>query len=85
MADMTDQVLLEVDSRRRLNLNKVGHHDRYTARVQKDGTIVLTPALVLSPAELHFLQDTELQKIVETGRRNSGQTRHLDRNRDQKA
>lgn len=74
--------VLEVDSRRRLNLYKVGYHDRYTVTVQDDGTIILTPALVVSPAELRFLQDSELQKIVEAGRENSGNTRHLDRTGD---
>ncbi|WP_131726381.1 hypothetical protein [Mycobacteroides immunogenum] len=79
---MSEQVLLEVDSRRRLNLNKVGHHDLYTASVHEDGTIILTPALVISPAELHFLHDAEVQRIVQVGRRNTDKTRHLNRTRD---
>jgi hypothetical protein len=67
--DQTQSVrLLEVDARRRLNLTKVGHHDRYTVVVHEDGTIVLTPAIVLSPAELHFLQDDEIRDLVSQAR-----------------
>jgi hypothetical protein len=39
MADKT--VLLEVDARRRFNLSKIGHHDRYTAVEHEDRTIGL--------------------------------------------
>jgi hypothetical protein len=68
-----DTLLLEVDARRRLNLSKVGHHDRYTAVEHEDGTIVLTPALILNPAELHYVTDTEIQALVTAARNNSGQ------------
>jgi hypothetical protein len=82
LADVTHQLLLEVDGRRRLNLSKIGHHDRYTATEHEDGTITLTPAIVLSPAEMHFLADTELQEFVRIGRSNSSKTMRLDRRRD---
>jgi hypothetical protein len=72
-------LLLEVDARRRLNLSKVGHHDRYTAVEHEDGTIVLTPALILNPAELHYLTDTEIQALVTAARSNSGRQRHKAR------
>ncbi|HET9875830.1 MAG TPA: hypothetical protein VFQ37_08690 [Mycobacterium sp.] len=68
-------LLLEVDARRRLNLSKVGHHDRYTAVEHDDGTIVLTPALILNPAELHYVTDTDIQALVATARANSSQHR----------
>lgn len=67
--------MLEVDARRRLNLSKVGQHDRYTAVEYDDGTIVLSPALILNPAELHYLTDTDIQALVATARSNSGQHR----------
>lgn len=72
-------ILLEVDNRRRLNLSKIGHHNRYTVTEHADGTITLTPAIVLSPAELHYLADAEIQELAERARGNSGKTRHLDR------
>lgn len=77
---MTQQ-LIEVDGRRRLNLSKIGRHDRYTVTEHEDGTITLTPAIVLSPAEMHYLTDTELQQLVNTGRSNSGKTIRRDRKR----
>lgn len=43
--------LLEVDGRRRISLGVLAEHDRYLAHVETDGTIVLTPAVVLSVAE----------------------------------
>jgi hypothetical protein len=55
------QTLLEVDARRRLSLGVLAEHDRYLATVEDDGTIVLTPAVVLSVAEarLHAARETE--------------------------
>lgn len=72
-------LLLEVDARRRLNLSKVGHHDRYTAVEHDDGTIVLTPALILNPAELHYLTDAEIQALVATARANASRQRRKTR------
>jgi hypothetical protein len=77
MADKT--VLLEVDVRRRLNLSKIGHHDRYTAVEHEDKTIVLTPALIFNPAEPHYLTDTEVQALVTAARTNSGRQRRKTR------
>lgn len=76
-------MLLEVDSRRRLNLNKIGRHSRYTAVEHEDGSITLTPAIILSPADLHYLQDREIQDLVSAAQKNTGTTvrrqrRHID-------
>jgi hypothetical protein len=71
---MADGVLLEVDSRRRLNLNKIGRHDRYTAVEHEDGSITLTPAIILSPADLHYLGDNEIQGFVSDAQENTGRT-----------
>lgn len=69
---MTDGILLEVDSRRRLNMAKLGRHDRYTAVEHEDGSITLTPAIILSPAELHYLSDREIQDLVGKAQQNTG-------------
>lgn len=52
--------LLEVDSRRRISLGALATHDRYLVDVEHDGTIVLTPAVVISVAEarLHAAPET---------------------------
>ena len=40
-------VLLELDARRRVSLGTLAKHNRYLAAVTADGTITLTPAVVL--------------------------------------
>lgn len=45
---MTDkQILLEVDSRKRISLGELATRQRYLATVEADGTIILTPAVVV--------------------------------------
>lgn len=44
-------MLLELDSRRRASLGRIARHHFYFVRVEEDGTIVLTPALVMTPQE----------------------------------
>lgn len=76
---MANGILLEVDSRRRLNLNKVGRHERYTAVEHDDGSITLTPAIILSPADLQYLQDPELQDLVAKAQERAGTTVRRER------
>jgi hypothetical protein len=46
-------VLVEADSRGRVSLARLGTlHSRYLAAVADDGTITLTPAMVVTAAEL---------------------------------
>jgi len=62
---MRDQIqsLLEVDARKRVSLGSLASHDRYLAQVEDDGTIVLTPAVVMSVTEarLHAASDVSRQ------------------------
>lgn len=45
---MTDkQILLEVDSRKRISLGELATRRHYLATVEADGTIILTPAVVM--------------------------------------
>lgn len=57
------QTLLELDARRRISLGALATYDRYLVEVQDDGTIVLTPAVVIpastSEAIERFLDDPE--------------------------
>jgi hypothetical protein len=59
--DMTDQPaqqrVLEVDGRRRISLGALAAHDRYIAEVAEDGTITLTPAVVLPAARARELDE----------------------------
>ncbi|WP_139809717.1 hypothetical protein [Mycobacterium avium] len=63
-----ERVVIEVDSRRRISLGKLGHHDTYLATEQSDGTIVLEPAIILTAAEHAYVRNTELQRQIEDNR-----------------
>jgi hypothetical protein len=51
----TEPILLEVDSRRRVSLGQMATHDRYLAHTEDDGTIILTPAVVMAASEARLL------------------------------
>ena len=51
MTQADEPMLLEMDSRRRVNLSGLARHDRYLAEVEENGTITLTPAVVMGTAE----------------------------------
>ncbi len=63
-----EPVVIEVDSRRRISLGKLGHHDTYLATEQPDGTIVLEPAIILTATEHAYLRNTQLQPQIEDNR-----------------
>jgi hypothetical protein len=46
-----NEILIELDSRRRASLANFARHDRYLADVAPDGTITLTPAVMRSILE----------------------------------
>jgi hypothetical protein len=54
---MTDAVLLQKDSRGRVPLGSMGTADRYIARADSEGRIVLEPAVVLTATEERLLSD----------------------------
>ncbi|MBU1225798.1 MAG: hypothetical protein KJ698_01120 [Actinobacteria bacterium] len=66
-----EAVLVELDQRRRVSLGKIGHegHRRYLASVESDGTIVLTPAVVMTALEASFLNDPELVESIRRQRK----------------
>lgn len=59
--------LIELDSRRRLALGRIGkpEHTRYLVDEQPDGTLVLTPAVVMSEQEVALLRNTGLAARLE--------------------
>ena len=78
MENRTGDCVLEVDSRRRISLGMLAKHDRYLAEVEEDGTIVLTPAVILSLAQAQLLGATGTSRKIdafldhpETGSRRS--------------
>ncbi len=54
--------LVELDERRRVSLGRIGRqeHTRYLVSEEADGTLVFTPAVVLSELELKLLANDEL-------------------------
>ena len=63
--DYETQSLLEVDSRRRISLGSLATHDRYLVDVEEDGTIVLTPAVVMSAAQARLLAAVETSRKID--------------------
>ena len=43
---MSDEIVVTVQGRGRVNLGKLAKHDRYIARVEPDGTIIMEPAAI---------------------------------------
>lgn len=62
--------LIELDSRRRASLKTIATHDRYLVEVEADGTIVLTPAVVMSTVEARLHERPDILARVETNRAN---------------
>lgn len=54
---MTMTELIELDSRKRAPLRQHARHDRYFVSEEPDGTIVLTPAVVMTEAEARLLRN----------------------------
>ncbi len=66
---MSDAVLVEVDSRRRVALARLGRKEdtRYLVEEFTDGTLVFTPAAVMPQAFADLFANPELLAIVEKG------------------
>lgn len=62
------QHLVELDSRRRITLGRLGkpEHDRYLVNEEPDGTLVLTPAVVMSAHEAALLRHPELVEQIKS-------------------
>ena len=65
--------LVELDERRRESLGRIGRqeHTRYLVTEESDGTLVFTPAVVLSELELKLLANDELVDEILSNRTDS--------------
>lgn len=61
----TADVLVETDSRGRTNLSKFSKNDRFLARQEDDGTIILEPARIVSAAEDRLRRNPGAVQMVE--------------------
>jgi hypothetical protein len=83
MASMAVDVL-ELDERRRASFGRIGNpeHRRYLVDVEPDGTITLTPAVVVAEHELALLRHPEIVARIEESRTNPSRVvRHPRRKR----
>lgn len=60
--------LIELDARGRASLKSLATHERYLVSVEDDGTIVMTPAVVMSEAESRLLARADILDRVEHNR-----------------
>lgn len=64
-------LLITLDDRGRAALSKLATHNRYFATVGDDGSILLTPAVVMTPVELDAAIQaarTSPERLVKRGR-----------------
>ncbi len=61
------EVLIELDDRRRVALGRVGlaKHSRYVARTEPDGTIIFSPAVVMTEHDLRLAERPDVQAIID--------------------
>ena len=73
--------LIELDARRRASFGRVGRpeHTRYLVSEEDDGTLILTPATVVSDLEARFLQDPAVLMRIEHDRRHPERLRRRPR------
>lgn len=72
---MSDRdVVLELDERRRASFGRIGRaeHHRYLVTEEADGTIVLTPAVVMTELEARMLAKRDLVDRIEANRQDPG-------------
>ena len=76
-ATSTLPTLLELDERRRTSLNKIGQsqHRRYLVTENPDGSILLSPAVVMSELEARFQSDPALMADIEHRRTSTKRVR----------
>lgn len=62
--------LVELDSRRRVALGRLGkpEHRRYLVSEEPDGTLVFTPAVVMTAHEAALLRNPDLVQQIEADR-----------------
>lgn len=66
--------LVELDARRRLSLGRIGRpeHTRYLVDEEPDGTLVFTPAVVMSELEAKLIANHDLVERIRANRADPG-------------
>lgn len=73
--------VVEADDRGRVSLGRAGvqPNQRYVAHAEPDGTVVLTPAAVVTTYEARFLGNPSLVEQIEDNRAHPERLRKVDR------
>jgi hypothetical protein len=77
----TRDAVVEADDRGRVSLGRAGAklNHRYVAHMEPDGTVILTPAAVVTSDEARFLQNTGLVEQIEDNRAHPERLKKMDR------
>ena len=80
-AQTQQDVVAEADDRGRVSLGRAGvqPNQRHVAHVEPDGTVILTPAAVVTSYEVRFLQNTGLVEQIEDNRAHPERLKRVDR------
>jgi len=73
--------VVEADDRGRVSLGRAGvkPNQRYVAHTEPDGTVVLTPAAVVTTYEAKFLRNAVLVEQIEENRAHPERLKQVDR------
>lgn len=76
----TEDVLVELDDRRRVYLSKVGRSSdkRYLVRSKPDGTMIFTPATVVPTHLLRLLERPDVLAAIRHGQEHPEEAVELD-------
>jgi len=60
-------ILLELGAGRRASLGKIGRpeHTRYLVTTEPDGTVILTPAVVMSASQARLLERPDIAETID--------------------
>ncbi len=77
----TPEILVETDDRGRVSLARLGAEprSRYLARTDPDGTVTLSPAVVISELEHRLLSNPELVEQIQDNRAHPERLMKLER------
>ena len=80
-AHTPQDAVVEADDRGRVSLGRAGvrPNQRYVAHVEPDGTVILTPAAVVTSYEARFLQNAGLVEQIEDNRAHPERLKKVDR------
>jgi hypothetical protein len=80
MKNATEEVLVELDDRRRVYLSKVGRSTdrRYLVRTHPDGTMIFTPATVVPTHVLRLMERPDILAAIRHGQAHPEEAVTLD-------